>query len=245
MPRSRAHITRPLRRYHADSVCLLSRYLHPARPRHFASPAAAPATTSSSSSPHITLSPAQSSDEDWEGRYNALKAQRQAAAITRWEELQSEFPDVDFPSPDGAERPSKRVVQVASRLFQLTLLESFQLARLMDDTYGFSAQDGAASAQQPNGAQAAAGGAAPAAAEKKEEVKAEAKTAFSVRLDGFGAADKIKVIKEVRTATGLGLKESKELVEGAPKVIKKDLNKADCDALVAKLKEAGAKVTVE
>ena len=154
---------------------------------------------------------------------------------------------MDFPSPDGAERPSKRVVSVASRLLQLTLLESFQLARLMDDTYGFSAAASAMEAQsaaQPAAGQASAVG--PAVGEKKEEGKAaEAKSTFSVRLDGFGAADKIKVIKEVRTATGLGLKESKELVEGAPKVIKKELSKADCDALVAKLKEAGAKVTVE
>lgn len=74
---------------------------------------------------------------------------------------------------------------------------------------------------------------------------AEAQTAFAVRLDSFDAKDKIKVIKEVRTATGLGLKESKDLVEGAPKVIKKDLSKADADALVAKLKEAGAKCTLE
>ena len=196
----------------------------------------------SHTSPSITISPAQT--DDWEGRYNELRAQRQAAAITRWEELQSEFPDVDFPSPDGAERPSKRVVAVANKLFQLTLLESFQLARLMDDTYGFSGMM-AAEAQQATGPAAGTAPAGAAAGEKKEEKAAEAQTSFSVRLDGFGAADKIKVIKEVRTATGLGLKESKELVEGAPKVVKKDLNKAECDALVAKLKEAGAKVTVE
>jgi large subunit ribosomal protein L7/L12 len=55
----------------------------------------------------------------------------------------------------------------------------------------------------------------------------------------------LQVIKEVRTATGLGLKESKDLVEGAPKTIKKDLSKADADALVAKLKEAGAKCSLE
>ena len=237
----------------AALLCAHSRHLHPTRSRHFADAAAAtvPATvnssapaTSSSSSPSISLSPAQS--DNWEQRYNELKSQRQAAAITRWEELQADFPAVDFPSPDGAERPSRRVVSVANKLFQLTLLESFQLARLMDDTYGYSAVAAAASMQpasQPTTAGAAP--AAGAAAGEKKEAAAEAKSSFSVRLDGFGAADKIKVIKEVRTATGLGLKESKELVEGAPKTIKKDLNKADCDALVAKLKEAGAKVTVE
>ena len=239
------------------SFCLHSRFLHPTRSCHLASPADAPATMNSSSSssssppstnssPSITISPAQSGD--WEARYNELKVQRQAAAITRWEELQSEYPDIDFPSPDGTERPSKRVVAVANKLFTLTLLESFQLARLMDDTYGFSAMAAAQTNTQPTSPQPTTStpAAGAAAGEKKEEAKAaEAKTSFSVRLDGFGAADKIKVIKEVRTATGLGLKESKELVESAPKTIKKELNKADCDALVAKLKEAGAKVTVE
>lgn len=78
-----------------------------------------------------------------------------------------------------------------------------------------------------------------------EAKKVEAQTSFSVRLDSFDAKDKIKVIKEVRTATGLGLKESKDLVEAIPKVVKKDLNKADADALMAKLKEAGAKSTLE
>lgn len=81
------------------------------------------------------------------------------------------------------------------------------------------------------------------AAEEKKPV--EAQTSFAVRLDSFDAKDKIKVIKEVRTATGLGLKESKDLVEGVPKVVKKDLSKADAEALVAKLKEAGAKCTLE
>lgn len=79
----------------------------------------------------------------------------------------------------------------------------------------------------------------------EEKKPAEAQTAFAVRLDSFDAKDKIKVIKEVRTATGLGLKESKDLVEGVPKTVKKDLSKADAEALVAKLKEAGAKCTLE
>ena len=116
----------------------------------------------------------------------------------------------------------------------------------MDDTYGFSGMAASSPTQPASQPAASTTTTGAAAGDKKEEAKAaEAKTSFSVRLDSFGAADKIKVIKEVRTATGLGLKESKELVESAPKVLKKDLNKADCDALVAKLKEAGAKVTVE
>ena len=233
------------------------RFLHRSSRRSF--PAAAPSPAASSPSPPPSLPPASSSvpsttsgpritiltppEGDWEARYKALKAERQAAAIQRWEELQEQFPDIDFPSPDNAERPSKRVIAVVNKLFGITLMESYQLARLMDETYGFSEMGAGGGG---GGSAAAAPAAAPAAtAEKKEEAAAPVKSVFSVRLDGFAAADKIKVIKEVRTATGLGLKESKELVEAAPKVVKKDLIKADCDALVAKLKEAGAKVTVE
>lgn len=182
------------------------------------------------------------SSADWETRYEALKQQRQADAITRWQELQELHPEISFPSPDGTDRPSKKVVSIVNKIFNLSVLESYQLAHLMDKAYGFSASaaPSAAPAQQ-----AQQGGAAPAAAAEAPKAPAAEKSTFSIRLDGFDAANKIKVIKEVRTATGLGLKESKELVEGAPKMLKNNLSKADCDALVAKLKEAGAKITVE
>ena len=165
-----------------------------------------------------------------------------------------------LPSPDVIVNPSPRVREIFADLQSLTQFEMVQLQTVLTKSYGvsvgmranwgFGASGGGVGAPTPGGG-GGGGGAAPAApaaaAEVKEEKKEEkpAQTAFTVRLDGFNAADKIKVIKEVRTATGLGLKESKELVEGAPKVVKKDLNKADTDALVAKLKEAGAKVTVE
>ncbi|GMF26291.1 unnamed protein product [Phytophthora fragariaefolia] len=86
----------------------------------------------------------------------------------------------------------------------------------------------------------AAGGAAPAAEEAKEE-----KTAFNVKLASFDAKSKIKVIKEVRAITGLGLKEAKELVEGAPSTLKKDVKKEEADELVEKLKAVGAVVELE
>jgi len=79
------------------------------------------------------------------------------------------------------------------------------------------------------------GGAAPVQEEAKEE-----KTSFDVKLASYDAKSKIKVIKEVRAITGLGLKEAKELVEGAPSVLKKDLKKEEAEALIAKLTEVGA-----
>lgn len=80
--------------------------------------------------------------------------------------------------------------------------------------------------------------------EEKEAVVAEAKTLFDLKLMGYDAKAKIKVIKEVRAIAGLGLKEAKELVEGAPKVVKKDIKKEEAEELQKKLEEVGATIEV-
>lgn len=85
-----------------------------------------------------------------------------------------------------------------------------------------------------------AGGGAEAAAEEKEE-----KTAFDLKLTGFDAKAKIKVIKEVRAITGLGLKEAKELVEGAPKTVKKEIKMEEAEELKAKIEAVGGTVEIE
>ncbi|KAK6922661.1 Ribosomal protein L7/L12, oligomerization [Dillenia turbinata] len=79
---------------------------------------------------------------------------------------------------------------------------------------------------------------------KGEEKKAE-KTAFDLKLEGFDAAAKIKIIKEVRTFTDLGLKEAKDLVEKAPTLLKKGVTKEEAEKIIEKMKEVGAKVTME
>lgn len=84
------------------------------------------------------------------------------------------------------------------------------------------------------------GGGGPGKAEEKAE-----KTVFDVKLEGFDAAAKIKVIKEVRGFTDLGLKEAKDLVEKAPTLLKKGVKKEEADKIIAKLKEVGAKVSLE
>jgi len=233
------------------------RYLHhqdrktySASSRSFHSSCCVSAKSTSAYSDIQTTSPLPNDSDsptDWEAKYNALKAERQAAAIQRWEELQDQFPDLVFESPDGTTRPGKRVVRLVNKLFNLTMMESFQLAHLLDKTYGFSSGinntgGSATTAASTHGAEPPASS---AAASPTTATPAVEKTTFTVRLDSFPAADKIKVIKEVRTATGLGLKESKDLVESCPKIVKKDLSKADCDALVSKLQGAGAKVTIE
>jgi large subunit ribosomal protein L7/L12 len=119
-------------------------------------------------------------------------------------------------------------------LSNLTVLEAAELAKLLEDKWGVSAA--AAPMAMPMMA-AAAGGDAPAAA-------AEEKTEFDVILAGAGDK-KINVIKEVRTITGLGLKEAKDLVEGAPKPVKEGVNKDEAEKLKKQLEDAGATVELK
>ena len=117
----------------------------------------------------------------------------------------------------------------AEQLVNLTVKEVNELAKILKEEYGIEPAAAAVAVAGP-----AAG---PAAA-------AEEKTAFDVILKS-GGANKLNVVKIVKELTGLGLKEAKDLVDGAPKPVKEGISKADADALVAKLKEAGAEVEVK
>ncbi|KAF0652999.1 MULTISPECIES: 50S ribosomal protein L7/L12 [Cyanophyceae] len=122
--------------------------------------------------------------------------------------------------------------QILEQLKTLSLLEASELVKQIEEAFGVSA---AASA----GVVVAA--AAPgAAAEAVEE-----QTEFDVILDGFDAAAKIKVLKAVREATGLGLGEAKALVEAAPKAVKEGISKADAEALKKSIEEVGGKVSIK
>ena len=124
---------------------------------------------------------------------------------------------------------SDKVLKLIEDVKALTVLELSELVKALEEEFGVSAAAPVAVAAAP-----AAGGAA----------AAEEKTEFDVILADAGA-NKIAVIKVVREVTGLGLKEAKELVDGAPKPVKEGISKADADALKAKLEEAGAKVEVK
>jgi large subunit ribosomal protein L7/L12 len=121
---------------------------------------------------------------------------------------------------------------IAEQIQGLTLLEASQLVKMLEEKLGVSA-----AAAAPMMAAGGGGGAAAAPA-------AEEKTEFSVILTAAGA-NKINVIKAVREVTSLGLKEAKDLVDGAPKPVKEGINKADADAAKKKLEDAGAKVEVK
>ena len=120
--------------------------------------------------------------------------------------------------------------EILDKISSMTVLELSELIKQMEEKFGVSAAAAVAVAGP-------AAGAAPAAA-------AEEQTEFTVVLSSFGE-NKVNVIKAVRELTGLGLKEAKDLVDGAPKPVKEGVNKADAEAARKKLEEAGAKVEVK
>ena len=120
--------------------------------------------------------------------------------------------------------------EILDKISSMTVLELSELIKQMEEKFGVSAAAAVAVAGP-------AAGAAPAAA-------AEEQTEFTVMLASFGE-NKVNVIKAVRELTGLGLKEAKDLVDGAPKPVKEGVNKADAEAAKKKLEEAGAKVEVK
>ncbi len=121
--------------------------------------------------------------------------------------------------------------QILEAISGMTVLELSQLIKDMEEKFGVSAAAAVAVA-----APAAAGGAAAAAAEEKTE--------FTVVLAAVGD-NKVNVIKAVREVTSLGLKEAKDLVDGAPKPVKEGVSKADAEAVAKKLTDAGAKVEIK
>ena len=116
--------------------------------------------------------------------------------------------------------------QILDAISSMTVLECSELVKAMEEKFGVTAAVAVAAAP------AAGAGAA-----------AEEQTEFTVTLEGFDAAQKIPVIKAVREITGLGLGEAKALVEGAPKVLKEGVSKADADEIIKKIEAAGGKAS--
>jgi large subunit ribosomal protein L7/L12 len=123
------------------------------------------------------------------------------------------------------------IEKIAEELSNLTVLEAAELATMLEEKWGVSAAAAPMAVAMP-----AAGGDAGGAAEEKTE--------FDVILASAGAS-KINVIKEVRAITSLGLKEAKDLVEGAPKAVKEGVSKEEAEEIKGKLEEAGATVEVK
>ncbi|MFM8936950.1 MAG: 50S ribosomal protein L7/L12 [Vulcanococcus sp.] len=120
---------------------------------------------------------------------------------------------------------------ILEQLKTLSLLEASELVKQIEEAFGVSA--------------AASAGVVMAAAPAAAAEAVEEKTEFDAILDGFDAAAKIKVLKAVREATGLGLGEAKALVEGAPTPIKEGISKADAEAIKKAVEEVGGKVSIK
>ena len=129
---------------------------------------------------------------------------------------------------------SAKTDEILDSLKSLSLLEASELVKQIEEAFGVSAAATAGVVMAAPGA--AAGGDGADAAEEKTE--------FEVVLESFDASSKIKVLKEVRNATGLGLGEAKALVEAAPKTIKEGATKEDAEALMKAIEAVGGKVTL-
>lgn len=130
---------------------------------------------------------------------------------------------------------SAKTDEILESLKSLSLLEASELVKQIEEAFGVSAAASAGVVMAAPGA--AAGGDGGEAAEEKTE--------FDVILESFDAAAKIKVLKAVRNATGLGLGDAKALVEAAPKVVKEGISKGDAEALKKEIEEAGGKATLK
>lgn len=126
---------------------------------------------------------------------------------------------------------SEKTDAILEQLKTLTLMEAADLVKGIEETFGVDASSG--------------GGMMMAAPVAAAAAPVEEKTEFDVVLDSFPADKKISILKVVRAITGLGLKEAKEAVEGAPKTLKADIKKAEADEIKAKLEAAGGKVKLE
>jgi large subunit ribosomal protein L7/L12 len=152
-------------------------------------------------------------------------------------------PSTFDPSSPSRPPPSERVWRLVDEVSNLTLAESAALLSLLFRRLDIPSVPPIAILNSAAGL--GGGGAAASAVPTGEKAAAVAeKTVFELRLEAFDAASKIKVIKEIRSFTDLGLKEAKELVEKAPAVIKGGVSKEDAEAIVERMKAVGAKVVM-
>lgn len=166
-------------------------------------------------------------------------------SITRNNAKESTSPEeAGAPPAEGDVAPftSPKIEALFQKIIYLDMVEVHLLAELINEKLGITISDAERERMARGGGgkkKGGAGGGGDVPAEAVEE-----KTAFDLKLTGFDAKSKIKVIKEVRGMTSLGLKEAKELVEGVPSVVKKDIKKEEAEEMKAKLEALGATVEI-
>lgn len=156
--------------------------------------------------------------------------------------LPADYDPLNFDPTQHRSPPTDRVFSLVDEISGLTLVEVAELSSILMKKMGMS-EPPVVGFMKPGAALAGMAMKAPAAA--KEEEKKPEKTIFELKLESFEAASKIKVIKEVRSFTDLGLKEAKDLVEKVPAIFKKGVSKEEGEQIVEKMKAVGAKVVLE
>lgn len=157
--------------------------------------------------------------------------------------LPTDYDPATFDPTEHRSPPTDRVWRLVDEMSSLTLAEVAELSSIMMKKMGIKELPVVA-VMKPGAAAGLAGVAGKGQTAGKEEAKPE-KSVFELKLDSFEAASKIKIIKEVRSCTDLGLKEAKDLVEKAPIVFKKGVTKEDAEQIIEKMKAVGAKVVME
>lgn len=165
--------------------------------------------------------------------------------IVRADNAEEESP-LPLPDDGAASAPlSPKVEKIVDDISGLTLLEVSSLVDALKDRLNIPDSAPMMMGSMPMMAGGVPGAAGAAGGDAAAEEPAEEKTDFDIKLEGFDAKGKIKIIKEVRALTGLGLKEAKEKVEGAPTVIKASVAKAEAEEIRDKLQELGATIALE
>ncbi|XP_051146796.1 uncharacterized protein LOC127262245 [Andrographis paniculata] len=156
--------------------------------------------------------------------------------------LPADYDPANFDPTEHRSPPSERVWRLVDEIAGLTLAESAELSSIMMRKLGMKEMP-VIGVMKP-GAVGVAGNTAAAATAAKEESKPE-KTAFELKLESFDAASKLKIIKEIRSFTELGLKEAKDLAEKLPAIIKKGVPKEEAEKIVERMKAIGAVVIMD
>ncbi|XP_022954769.1 uncharacterized protein LOC111456924 [Cucurbita moschata] len=157
--------------------------------------------------------------------------------------LPADYDPANFDPTQHRSPPTDRVFRLVDEISGLTLVEVAELSSILRKKLGMTDMP-VVGVMKPGAAGLAGMGMKASAAAAKEEKKPE-KTVYELKLESYEAAAKIKIIKEVRSFTDLGLKEAKDLVEKTPSVLKKGLSKEEGEQLIEKMKALGAKVILE
>ncbi|KAF6154871.1 hypothetical protein GIB67_018308 [Kingdonia uniflora] len=157
--------------------------------------------------------------------------------------LPADYDPSNFDPTEHRSPPTDRVFRLVDEISGLTLVEVSELSSILMKKLGMKEQP-IVGVMKAGSAVGLGGGVGKGAVVAKEEKKQE-KTVFELKLESYEAASKIKVIKEVRSFTDLGLKEAKELVEKTPEVIKSGVSKEEGEQIIEKMKAIGAKVVME